>query len=323
MDMDIRKYFNRTGTAYFVFGASAMILQIILALLVKTFLPGLLYRPWVLWILASVPMYLVGAPICARIMRKLPAQELYRKNIGAGHWFILFFMSVFLMVCGSVLGKIISAVISNATGLYTDTGLDSMISSSNIFLVILIVVIIGPFVEEMLFRKILIDRLIVFGDKAAILVSAIMFGLFHGNFEQLFYAVGVGFILGYIYVRTGKFRYNFLMHMMINFIGGILPTLIMKGVNIHQLQYSLIVGNFSELFSGLGMLALLVLYEIMLFGFAVAGMVLLILMRKRFVLKKGERTLTVSETMKQFVVHPGMILYLAVCGVMFVLNMIP
>lgn len=321
--MEIRKYFNRTGVAYFVFGASAMALQFVLALLLKAFLPGLLFRPWVLWILSAVPMYLVGAPICARIMKKLPAQELYRKEIGAGQWFMLFFMSIFLMFCGSIIGKIVSAVISNATGWYTDTGLDSMISSSNMFLVILIVVVIGPFVEELLFRKILIDRLIIFGDKAAILISAIMFGLFHGNFDQFFYAAGVGLILGYIYVRTGKLRYNFLMHMVINLIGGVLPAVIMKGVNIHQLQYSLVTGNISELFSGLGMLALLALYEIMMFGFAVAGIVFMILMRKRFVLKKGEITLTAAEAVKQFVVHPGMLLYLAVCVLMFVLNMMP
>ena len=68
---------------------------------------------------------------------------------------------------------------------------------------------------------------------------------------------------------------------------------------------------------------LLFLYEVAAIGFAVTGLVLLIKMRKRFVLKKGEMNLTVKQVMKKIVTTPGMLFYLAICVVLFVINMWP
>ena len=51
-----------------------------------------------------------------------------------------------------------------------------------------------------MFRKLIIDRMSIYGDKLAIIVSSIAFGLFHGNFYQIFYATLIGFILGYVLV---------------------------------------------------------------------------------------------------------------------------
>ena len=75
--------------------------------------------------------------------------------------------------------------------------------------------------------------------------------------------------------------------------------------------------------NSLGRLLLLALYEIAIIGFAIAGLVLLIRMRKRFMLKKGEMNLTVGQALKKMVTTPGMLLYIAACAFMFVLNMWP
>ena len=49
-------------------------------------------------------------------------------------------------------------------------------------------VVLAPVMEELIFRKVLIDRTIVYGDKAAVVLSGLLFGVFHGNFHQFFYA---------------------------------------------------------------------------------------------------------------------------------------
>ena len=55
-----------------------------------------------------------------------------------------------------------------------------------------------------------------FGDKAAITYTALMFGLMHGNVTQFLYAAVIGVVLGYVAVKTGRMRYNCLLHILIN-----------------------------------------------------------------------------------------------------------
>ena len=63
-------------------------------------------------------------------------------------------------------------------------------------------VILSPIIEEILFRKILIDKIKLYGDKVAILVSAVTFGVYHGNLSQVFYATALGAIFAYVTLKT-------------------------------------------------------------------------------------------------------------------------
>ena len=56
--------------------------------------------------------------------------------------------------------------------------------NSNSIWAILIPTILAQVVEELIFRKLLIDRLHNYGEKAVIIFTAICFGLFHGNLTQ-------------------------------------------------------------------------------------------------------------------------------------------
>ena len=46
-----------------------------------------------------------------------------------------------------------------------------------------------------------------------------MFGLFHGNFGQFFYAFAVGSVFAYVALRTGGIRYTVVLHFLVNFFG--------------------------------------------------------------------------------------------------------
>jgi len=81
---------------------------------------------------------------------------------------------------------------------------------------ILYVGFLGPIIEEYIFRWKLLNRLRRFGDKAAITYTALMFGLMHGNVTQFLYAAVIGVVLGYVAVKTGRMRYNCLLHILIN-----------------------------------------------------------------------------------------------------------
>lgn len=55
----------------------------------------------------------------------------------------------------------------------------------------------APVAEELLFRGLVLRSLEPYGRKLAIVVSAVFFGLFHGNPLQTPYAFAVGLVLGY------------------------------------------------------------------------------------------------------------------------------
>ena len=82
-------------------------------------------------------------------------------------------------------------------------------------------VIVGPILEELVCRKAVLDRVRVYGEKLALVSSAILFGLFHHNLQQLLYTTALGLLFGFVYLRTGRLRYCITLHI-INNLGAFL-----------------------------------------------------------------------------------------------------
>jgi membrane protease YdiL (CAAX protease family) len=72
--------------------------------------------------------------------------------------------------------------------------------------------IVPALVEEFACRGIVLGLLKKYGEGFAIITSSIVFGIMHGNFEQIPFAVMVGLILGYIYVKTGSIWVSVAVH---------------------------------------------------------------------------------------------------------------
>ena len=101
--------------------------------------------------------------------------------------------------------------IENASGLGTSV---SMFLYAGVF---------APIGEEILFRGLILRSLQPMGKKFAILASAILFGLFHGNFIQTPYAFVVGLVLGYTAVEY-SIGWAMVLHMINNLILGDMLT---------------------------------------------------------------------------------------------------
>jgi membrane protease YdiL (CAAX protease family) len=52
----------------------------------------------------------------------------------------------------------------------------------------------------------LFERLRPYGNGLAVIITSILFGLYHGNFEQIPYTLVVGLFLGVIMAITGDIR---------------------------------------------------------------------------------------------------------------------
>jgi membrane protease YdiL (CAAX protease family) len=102
-----------------------------------------------------------------------------------------------LMMAVQLLASLMTAVLSwlgiDITGSY-ESGIES-IAASPIGLVY--VVLLGPFLEELIFRGAVLRHLQPYGKNFAIITSAVMFGLYHMILFQAAYAIPVGIILAY------------------------------------------------------------------------------------------------------------------------------
>ena len=79
------------------------------------------------------------------------------------------------------------------------------------------VAVVPAFVEEFLFRGVVLSNLLPYGRTTAIVGSALLFGLMHQNIQQFFYTTVAGLVLGWIYVRTQSIWPCVLMHFFNNF----------------------------------------------------------------------------------------------------------
>ena len=78
--------------------------------------------------------------------------------------------------------------------------------------------IVPAFVEELLFRGVVLSSIRPYSESGAILISALLFGLMHQTPFQLLYATAIGVILGIIRVKTGSIWTGVLVHFCNNFL---------------------------------------------------------------------------------------------------------
>lgn len=78
-------------------------------------------------------------------------------------------------------------------------------------------IVVAPAVfEELLFRGVILQSLRRFGDGFAIVVSAILFGMLHGNLVQSPGTFILGLVAGYFVVRTGSLLIGMCFHFINN-----------------------------------------------------------------------------------------------------------
>ncbi len=89
----------------------------------------------------------------------------------------------------------------NLSGKSLEPLLESVSGSSDTFSMFLYASIMAPIGEEILFRGYALRTLRPYGKRFAVLGSAFLFGIFHGNLLQTPYAFLVGLVLGYVTVE--------------------------------------------------------------------------------------------------------------------------
>ena len=226
------EYFFRIGMALLVLRVLTTGLQLGIQYIIMGINPALYEKLiggwWFPWALSIIPLYAVALPV---FWIALPRQtEKYKaKTMSFGKLFGSVAACFPFMYIGSIIGTFVNELLANA-GAVEPNSLQEIIDASPMWIIALCTVVIAPIGEELIFRKLLIDRLSPFGEVQAVIFSAVSFGLFHGNFHQFFYAALLGAVLGYVYVKTKNIWYSVIMHAVINFVGSVLSVWALRGI---------------------------------------------------------------------------------------------
>ena len=124
------------------------------------------------------------------------------------------------------------------------------------FLAVFTTAIVPAICEELLFRSTILENLLPYGKGFAIFTSALLFGLMHQNFFQIFYTTMAGLIIGWAYCKTRSYLCVFLIHFCNNFIG-VLEELITS--NLSQNLATLICGLMESIIFSLGILCAIII----------------------------------------------------------------
>ena len=245
-----------------------------------------------------------GTLVLSVVLRNVPRYKIQKRPMKIRYLLLLILIMYGLTHIGSLMGMPIHLVLSSVR-LSRESGLgssDIMMGSSSILLN-LTVGILPPIFEELLFRKYLIDRTIRHGEFISCVMSGIMFGLWHGNFQQFFFVFFVGILFGFVYIRTGKIIYTMIMHASMNLITTAI-TLPMLDVVMEKAGYDFSTGKYEVIAEEemvrnmLPWLMLLMLWLGIYVVFQIVGFIMFIVKRKKFRLAK-----LVGEPGRKVILH--------------------
>lgn len=311
----VRKSFSVVGYAFALLIAVATTVKLAFLTLPEVMgWDGLTEQSWWTWVCASAPMYLFAFPACFLMLRILPGQAPEQHKLSLKQFLTLIPICFCMMYAGNLIGTFLSMLLSggNAVNALNDYAMDDSP------LKILVMVILAPLLEELICRKLLIDRIACYGEKLSVLMSGLIFGLLHQNLFQFFYAFALGSLFGYVYIRTGRLRYSVILHTGINFLGAVVAPAVLSLLNMDAIN-ELAEGTVSielllEILPGY---TVLMTYATILLGVSVFGLVLLILKLRHLTWK--ETQFAFKPTLKASILNVGMIVYSVVCLLMIVL----
>lgn len=82
---------------------------------------------------------------------------------------------------------------------------------------LLYVGILGPIMEEVVFRGVVMNSFRKYGKGFAIVTSAFLFGIFHGDFNQGLFAFACGLVFGYVAMEY-SIKWSMVLHIFNNFV---------------------------------------------------------------------------------------------------------
>ena len=288
-NVNVKSVFSRVGLAAAVLGVVVNLAQMIIITIFNVVNPAFESNGWFRYLLIAVSFYLIGFPICCLILKSIPdGPKREEENLTFGGFSKFFLISYFIMVLLNLFTMGFLWIVGNFKGSDVVNPLENVISNSSVLATIIFAGILSPIIEEVLFRGVMLNKLRTYGDKIAIITTALLFGLFHENFSQFFYAVGLGMIFAYVTLKTGTIKYSIGLHIMINMMGSVIGTQVLNSTIATMI------------------------FGIVVWVFVIAGLILFIKDFKKTSLLPGEVTIEKGHILSETWLNVGMIINLII-----------
>lgn len=304
-----KKFFSKIGFNYLIYAITALILQIIVFNTVAILNGNLLNNFNVLSLLSSICNYLLPYPILYYLMKKLEIQKIEKHDLSLKTFLLYTSITLTLMWIGNIIGLAITSTIGIVFHSEITNPVQTLIRSSYIWMNLVLISIAAPIFEEIIFRKFLIDRTIKYGARVSIILSAIIFGFFHGNISQFFYAFLIGGFFAYVYIKTGKVIYTITLHLIVNLMGSVVSLFVVKSIEA-----------FVTNSSGTIDLAIIAIYMTIILLSLIFGVIGLSTYKKAHF--NGSKTqIALKNPLKTSLVNPGMICLILffICEIIYTL----
>ena len=281
-----------------MFGVASLIIQIIVINILGFTNHNILNNFNAITIISAICNYILPFPVLFYLMRKIEKQEFEKKSLSLKKFLLYLSITFTLMWIGNMVGLAITSAIGSLFHTEITNPVQTLIGSTDIWLNMILISVLGPIFEEIFFRKFLIDRTIKYGARVSIILSAVIFGFFHGNLSQFFYAFLLGGFFAYVYIRTGKIIYTIILHIIVNLMGSVVSLFVVQSVQAFT----------SNAYATTDLMIIVIYILLMLAAFFVGLVGLLSYKKGKF---NGSKTqIALKHPLKTSLLNPGMILFI-------------
>jgi membrane protease YdiL (CAAX protease family) len=183
-----KKDFTWIGCGAIVMILGTILAQIGVSLLADHICPEVLNTSYGTWLLTFLPEYLIAFPIGVFLICRVKNRGLSKAKeapLGYGNTLKAIPALAFMLLSGSLVGGGLNLLFRKLLDKGGGNPVVSLIADDSILLRVIFMAVLAPIIEEFIFRKVLIDRLRPYGDLLAVVTSALIFGLIHGNLSQI------------------------------------------------------------------------------------------------------------------------------------------
>ena len=199
------------------------------------------------------------------------------------------------MILSSIVVNAISLVIQSLLGIEFTSGLEDLqITGVGGFVIgVISMAIVPAIIEEFSIRGVVMQPLRRYGDGFAIVASAFIFSIMHGNMAQIPYTVVGGIYLGYLAIATGSIWPSIIVHLINNMYSVIIMS---------------VSSNLGESASGVAAFIMIGL----LIAMGIFGAIKFFSMNYKTKLGKGVKTLKTGKKIKALFVNVPMIIAIVI-----------
>jgi len=115
--------------------------------------------------------------------------------------------------------ELLNSILHSLFNIARDTSFDYLYFPETAFGIVLYftaIVLMPAFIEEFIFRYIMLNALKKYGNVFAIITTSVLFGFLHARASAFFYATAIGFFSAYIAIKTKSIWFSIILHALVN-----------------------------------------------------------------------------------------------------------